>query len=300
MARGGLLFAFASEASPIGPSPRSWLRPWHQSSAAYRRELFNDEDTATGADKCWESAQRYLITLVNPHRHGGGEEQGANITNYLDTWLWRRASALAHLSGGDELDDMVKKSTEIARQLFLNIREYAGLDRQRRGDHRDTSLMQVFFTRGGGARSGNRLYVLVMDTGVGIPTRVREMQEDVDMPADKALQGALDGSFRQLRANRGWGLSDIREACAQASALRIPGTAPGRMLIAAGDLDRANQSTVASMVFDDSRGYETFQTSNVPFQGTCVLVELPLRIGSERNTAIEQLELDFEYGDDAY
>jgi hypothetical protein len=291
LARGGLLFALAraTAANDSKEVLSSWLQVWHQSSLTYRQALFSETDVLA-APRQFSSTQRYLMTLINPHARGGSEEQAAQIASYLGTWIWRRATNLAGDAEGD-LEPIATTAAEVMRQLFLNIREFAGLDRSPSADRRDSSLLQVFFTRGG-TSSSNRLYLLVLDTGMGIPARVRELQQDADIPAVKALLGVLDGTFRQWRPNRGWGLSDIHEACIKHSERRPVGSPAARMLLASGDAGAADISAVAALMPDRSAP-PSADAWRVPIQGTCVLVELPLRFRSALRTGAEQLELEF-------
>lgn len=275
LARGGLLFAVAQgHAGESIHSPlKSWLRPWHQSSQLYRRALFADPN-ARDEGLLMGAVQRNLVSLVNPHRYGGSEEEAAGVAAFVSTWLYRRARSLS-ATGGDEAEQLATTAGEVMRQLFLNIREYAALARDDESKP-DLSLLQVFFTRGG-TRSANRLYLLSLDLGVGIPLRVRELQQDAELPVTKTIIGVLDGTFRQFRPNRGWGLHDIYDVCVHHSDRRESSAPAARMLVFAGD---HNDSTV-SVVANNAPEKDTSPTADgwrIPLQGTGVLVELPLRL----------------------
>jgi hypothetical protein len=275
LARGGLLFALA-QGRPDDEDLVSWLEPWHPTSHLYRQALLRYEDNDSVARL--PSVEADMLTLVNPHRHGASEDQATIITNYVESWLYRRSRALGDPHEASPAAG-VYAAGEVVRQLFLNIREYAALDRDDTDPRGSTSLIQVFFTRGGGLRGANRLYLLVLDTGVGLPARVRELQGDPDLPATKTVVGVLDGTFRRHRPNRGWGLHDIYEACLG------PGPAEGplaRMTIIAGDT-RDGQCVFSSNTAE--HGVENIFAASwpIPYKGTSVLVELPLIARPVRN-----------------
>jgi hypothetical protein len=272
LARGGLLFAVAQghDGENSNDHLKSWLRPWHQSSQPYRRALFTDP-SEHGRGPFLEAVQRNLVSIVNPHRHGGSEEEALGIAAFVATWLYRRTRALS--SGGGEAEQLATMAGEVIRQLFLNVREYAALGRDD-DTTPDLSLLQVFFTRGG-ARSANRLYLLSLDLGVGIPLCVRELQQDSDLPVTKTIIGVLDGTFRQFRPNRGWGLHDIYKACEYHSNHRVGSAPAARMLVFAGDRSDPTVGVVANNV-PDGDANPSAEAWRVPFQGTGVLVELPL------------------------
>lgn len=158
----------------------------------------------------------------------------------------RRSAWLAHV--GQVVDETVG-----------NVCEHAGAN----DPNGLCSLVQVVITRGGGARSANRLHVAVSDTGVGIPATARPKLEPhvaAALSEEQLVARLLEGTLAPWGRGRGQGLPRIVEICRRHK----------------GVLRLATKTTRA--VLESAREGGAVRTSASPFRldGTVLALTLPI------------------------
>ncbi len=158
----------------------------------------------------------------------------------------RRSAWLAHV--GQVVDETVG-----------NVCEHAGANDPRA----ICSLVQVVITRGGGARSANRLHISVSDTGMGIPATARPKlapHAAAALSEEQLVARLLEGTLAPWGRGRGQGLPRIVAICRRHK----------------GVLRLATKTTRA--VLESGREGGAVRTSVSPFRldGTVLALTLPI------------------------
>ena len=262
LARGGLFFALAN--APLGLAEdaefphtlrQQWAQPWMAGSPEWRQTLFSPEEYGETVLPA-EPVQPDLLTFINPHRADSTDVAEQIAEDAARPWLNRLIGRSQRLTRRDR-EWLVSRVGLVVEQLVKNIRDHARL---RRGG---SSLVQVFRTAGGGEQSVNRLYVAVLDDGVGIVKSVRE-SFGVEGTSAEVLATTVAGRLPGYGRDRGEGYAAIGRAIA-----RYGG---GRVFAACGD---ENGHATWAEYRPSSNSLQSGRLA-LPLKGTVVVAQLHL------------------------
>jgi hypothetical protein len=223
----GLAFALANRSGTTvingtehvkaaGPWTHEWrpghVEPLRAMLSPARAELFSPGElgeTSTPPDLFGPT----FAAFVNPHLTRPTTLQRHPLTTLLWPWLDRLIPRAPGPSVASERRRLwVADVGRIVDEIVGNVCEHAG----HRSGARIRSLVLVSVTRGGGARSTNRLHLCIQDTGPGIPATARPKMSP---PIAAALSEAqlvgrlLEGTFAPWGRGRGQGLPRVVEIC---------------------------------------------------------------------------------------
>ena len=291
LARGGFFFALANRpgVSWVGDAPdewtsaaRSWSHPFHPSDAEMRRAALVDvKDPENDSWVVRAAFQRYLLSVMHPHNRPARHLRG-ELQQIAGRWL----SGRLDVKPGSEMTTTLGDCLEVFYQIVVNVPDHASL----RSNASGCSLGQVYATLGGGRESHNRLQFTVLDNGVGLPHRVRQLYKDRRRKAGEALRDAVMGRLPRPAGGRGVGLHLVRRIASQyTEGLRGVGGASTIRIITNGDVDGSASWLEWSPGSAEPR---TSSVEDLPVRGTLAWVSLGLksRIPDEDT---HQLELTF-------
>jgi hypothetical protein len=180
LARGGLWFALAQRSAtrttsaehegalfPSVPSIASvdaWRRRWDPSDQGFRSRAWG---LVSGQDNPYDLVQAEFVSFVNPHMSVGRERLVQELNeNVARGWMDRLRAA----------PPLAAAASEAVTELLYNLSAHAFAPLPAKAPVRDVptdrrfALLNLFTTSGGG---GDRLHIVVSDTGHGIPATLR-------------------------------------------------------------------------------------------------------------------------------
>jgi hypothetical protein len=213
----GLGFAFANRQgktqfnrlTPEDLQFARWKLPWTpaQQSANVQTDAGN---SATLPDQDDPSLMfKAHAAFVHPHatsRQKYRRDIPYRIQGWLQSILPHRAQSSA--KGHDFIDEL----QTLIYELVDNVAEHAWPQ----GDPQPLSLVQVSVARGNSSDIRDRIWVVVLDTGPGIPTTAAPKVGEAQLPRAKLLEGLLSGRFLQSdHRARGFGLPRVANICSR-------------------------------------------------------------------------------------
>ncbi|MDE0268582.1 MAG: ATP-binding protein [Acidimicrobiaceae bacterium] len=291
LARGGFFFALANRprVSWTDKPPeewnnveKAWVNPFHPNDVKMRRAALVDvQNPDNDAWVIRAAFQRYLLSVPHPHTRPARHLR-QELHRIANLWLSRRL----RIKPGSEMVKTLVDCVEVFYQIVVNIPDHASLGSNTAG----CSLGQVYLTLGGGRESHNRLHFTVLDSGVGIPRRVKAIYKDRSRKAEEALHDAVMGDLPRQVGGRGVGLTLVRQIANQYTddVSNIRG-ASSIHIVTNGDSDHSASCLEWN---SESENPGTSSVEGLPIRGTLIWVSLGLqnRIPDEDS---HQLELTF-------
>jgi hypothetical protein len=234
-------------------------------------------------DSAATQIQRRTYAYINTHRLGRNHFRGYHEGAALP-WLRNLVPVPKDAAAQNHRVTFVSLAERAVVELNENIPEHA-FDIKGNISNRDewllpaeidgASLVTCSLTKGGGAKSWNRLYLLAMDNGYGIGRTLRWQHPGLDTPVEDLVTTILRKQLHQrgIRGHNGiglWWLNDL--ACIVGGEIQV---------ITEDDLDEAGQSCVVvslrfpgedkySKEMSDREAAITVDRLPIPMRGTIV------------------------------
>ncbi len=231
---------------------RRWLQNWEPAiphQALFDVPHFDDRPGPTTLDE-------KLVAFLNADSYPRHEAE-SNQAAVLHPWLRR----LIPRHGSDQLDEaMLVEVSRIVSELLQNVRHHAQLPAD------GLCSVSAFTTRGSGI-AGDRLYLSVFDTGVGMPATLEERSFSPDVPPALRVEAAFNGEMPSRARDRGRGLHRITCLVNDfgGSVFAATGSGTDETYI----VDHAGSN--------DDYSVQAREQAGVNMTGTVVVVALPLR-----------------------
>lgn len=267
LARAGIYFALArnrhldwesAAQSGLDVVLRPWRKNWRP--ANIRQPLFaieTDRDDQAPPESFYQDR---FVAFLNPdqvRRNIFPGERDAAVYPWLRTLFGNKS----HLSV-ERREAVLRDVSVVTSELLENIRDHAGIT------NRDLCSISLFTT---GSGRDTRLYISVLDTGIGMDKSIRSKGE---YPPDSNdhLHLALEGKLPPGPRDRGQGLRRIMQTVISSSGSLFLATShheTGTLTLNAGGSSRA----VSAGILEGSKidHYE-----DLSMQGTVLVVSIPL------------------------
>jgi hypothetical protein len=265
LARSGLWFALARHrglrqelvAERYEQVLKRWRADWEPAEG--QQALFNFQGDRD--DDVPNQIEHELVAFLNPNR---APRLGDRLDRDAVTYPWLRD--LVHvepeLAGNREL--LAKDLSLATKELLDNVRHHAKVP------PRGQCSISLFIT-GNGSLDRSRLYLSVLDTGVGIPSTIRRNYADVaDVSAltdAEMVAAAFNGQLPRRKRDRGRGLNRIQSLVQRTQ---------GQLFVASGPAESG--AVLVEQKLDDERPLvKARQVDGLRVNGTVVVVSFLLR-----------------------
>lgn len=246
----------------------TWRRTWMPGTEAAWNQLFGPPHPATlfGPEEIGESPLApdlfgpHHAAFTNPHRQGSAVGRDTAVSRIVWPWLDRL------LPNDGRRPRRSTRRTEYIQdvgilidELLSNVAEHGTSLGFGPSIH---SLVQILVTRGGGARSFDRLRLSVWDTGAGIASTARTKLASAgaaEMTDETLLMQLFSGNLPGWLRGRGMGLPEVADICRR--------TAGANLFVATGPVRLATTGRRAELQ-PTGQGF--------PIQGSVVTAVLPL------------------------
>jgi anti-sigma regulatory factor (Ser/Thr protein kinase) len=203
-----------------------------------------------------------IVAFLNPDRvpqSAATDDSSAVIYPWLRDLVGKTCGGSSRLSRELQHDISL-----VIFELLGNVRQHARLSR------RSLCSMNLFVTEGG---NGNRLYVTVLDTGIGMPSALGPMPFDRDVAPSEQVAAAFNGHLPHRERDRGRGLHRIAGLVERLS---------GQLFVATGPSEHG------AVVVQHTGGSDVpVSASFVPdlaVRGTVVMLTLPIPGSGSRHS----------------
>jgi len=265
LARSGLWFALARHKGVQWDSLpdaqdrvlRRWRADWQPANG--QQALF----TFVGdrADDVPKQIERELVAFLNPNRVPRSSDR---LDRDAITYPWLRDLVHVNPEMASNRELLAKELSLATKELLDNVRHHANV-------RPDGQCSISLFITGDGGLDRSRLYLSVLDTGVGIPSTIRRNYvgvANVSALSDaEMVSAAFNGQLPRRQRDRGRGLNRI-----QALVQRTQ----GRLFVAAGPSE-SGAVVIEQRLDDQHPTVKAHHMDGLNVNGTVVVVSFVLR-----------------------
>lgn len=221
VARSGLFFALSrhpgvSLARPYQGLPdvlTQWRQNWRPSD--YEQTLFTmpGEDDSEDPDELGTD----LVAFLNPNLRPANSS-AEDVDSVVYPWL-RKLLSRVRLRDSDARSKVLKDVSFATNELLKNVRDHAGIGYDGR------CSISLFAT--GRSQLDSRIYVSVVDDGIGMPASIRARHPDTEYDSE-LVTNAFAGDLPRRHRGRGEGLALVRDIVDNYGGSLFAATGPSR------------------------------------------------------------------------